>query len=277
MTLDVSLLRGAHPDGPLRVLAVGSGCEAWAMSLAQDAAACGVAHTLVCVGASCPAEVGVTVESVPERRAISGSFDCVDLSGDLMDLADAEEGPAAYVPYVNSGGLLICRVPGALGCLGVQDVRDMLALLPAAGRTAATCDALLRALPATHRLRRGSARFEDTDADLFLGPCAAGQTVGEIAAWAGGQGLMLEALLPPSRYDPTALVDATELRELFVALSFIDRCAVAELLAGDMVEHHFVARSVAPANNSAIAQRSTNESAANNSRNAVASTSAVGS
>ncbi len=240
------MLRGVRPDGPLRVLAVGGGCEAWAKSLAQDVATCGVTHTLVCVGQRCPADVGVSVESVPERRAISGSFDCIDLSGDLMDLTDAEAGPAAYVPHVNVDGLLICRVPGALGRLGVQDVIDMLSLLPAAARTAVNCDSLLRALPATHRLRRGSAMFADTDADLFLGPRAAGQTVGEIAAWARGQGLMLEALLPPSRYDPTALVDATALRELFAALSFIDRCAVAELLAGDMVEHHFVARSATP-------------------------------
>ena len=178
----------------------------------------------------------------PAKTGFRGVFDYVDLGADVSDLADDARGPAVYAGILKPGGVLAARVPGALGCLGIQDVRDMLALLPAAVRSAATLEILLQALPASHRLRRGPSNFDLTDPTLFVAPRPNGMAVRDVAVWANDHGMSVEAFRPPARYDPIGMVETPVLRELFAALSPLDRWVVAELLAGDMAEHHIVAR-----------------------------------
>ncbi len=229
------------PQSALRVLCARGDATGLLQVLAEDVDRSGAAHELVCLdgqpGGASGAGTTVTVASSP-----TGVFDCIDLRGELLDLAGLEAHWEIYQPHLSTEGALLCRIAGALGRLGLDDVRGMLALLPVEERTEATVEALLASLPPTHRLRRGPVDYGELDPDQLLMPAPEGQTLRQIVDWLDAHALSLEGVLPADRYDPAALVQSGLLRQLFAELSFVDRCVVAELLAGDMIEHVLVVR-----------------------------------
>ena len=236
-------LGGANAQArPLRVLAIDGTAEKLAQALAADASAHGVEHQLVCTEPfeNDPAVPGVTVANA--SGGTDRTFDYIDATADLQDLSKPDSVLAVHLSNLAADGVVAARVPGALGNLGRQDVRDGLALLPAARRTADTCAEIIAALPSTHRLRRGPQVFDGNQPPDFLAPGPPAQTVRSMADWLADRGLALAALLPAARYDLSRRANDPELQEMFAALSWLEQSVVAELLTGDIVEHLFLAR-----------------------------------
>ena len=242
--LDPSILR-PDVEEPLRVLRVAGAADGLVNALAEDAERRGVTHGLMCFESPATERVGVSV-MVAATRPPARLFDCIDFSGEVHDLKSLETQWATYGECLKADGVVFCRIAGALGNLGLQDVRDMLALLPAEAQTNDNLKALLESLPGTHRLLRGPVDQADLSAQDFVGTNPLGQTVREIVDWLESHGLALEAFLPRDRYDPAYLVANPSLAPLFTPLSVVEQCVAAELLAGDMVTHSFVARTSDP-------------------------------
>jgi hypothetical protein len=104
---------------------------------------------------------------------------------------------------------------------------------------------LLAELPPTNWLKRNPYLGDHLDGgdaglyDLLLHQRDRAYTVPEIAALAAGAGLCITAFVEPARYDPDSYVDAPDLRRRLAGLAWIERCAFAELLAGNMRKHVF--------------------------------------
>jgi hypothetical protein len=61
--------------------------------------------------------------------------------------------------------------------------------------------------------------------------------VHELAKEVDVAGLRLVTFIEPIRYDPFTLVSDPVIREKIAKLSWLDRCAFAELLSGDLIKH----------------------------------------
>ncbi len=250
---------------PFRVLVAGGGTGDGAIMLAQQLA-----------DAGCPAEVAYVDVSESSRRIAAaraaarglanirfhtmaleaipgaglGPFDYVDCCGVLHHLEDPAAGLGALVDVLADDGGLGVMVYGELGRTGVYPMQDMMRML-AAGEDAAAKVALARRLlarlPATNWLRRNpfvGDHLEGGDAglyDLLLHGCDRAYRVPEIADLADRAGLVVTAFIEPARYDPASYVGDPGIRRRLEGLSWMERCAFAELLAGNMRKHVFYA------------------------------------
>ena len=176
-----------------------------------------------------------------------GPFDYIDCCGVLHHLPDPAKGLAALASVLRPGGGMGLMLYGALGRTGVYPVQEALRLLLPEGtmaeRVAAT-RRLVDALPDTNWLKRNphlsSVTADDAAlADLLLHPIDRAYRVGGIAALVADAGLTLTGFLPPLRYDPLTYLPDDAMRERAAALSWIDACALAESLSGNLKTHVF--------------------------------------
>ncbi len=255
---------------PFRALVAGGGTGDGAIMLAQHLA-----------DAECPAEViyldlSDAARDIARARAEArglaniafhslslldlpaadlGTFDYVDCCGVLHHLEDPAAGLKALAGVLAPDGGMGLMVYGELGRTGVYDVQAMLRTLAsddppagqAPGEQVVLAKRLLRQLPATNRFKRNSLVGDHLDGgdaglyDLLLHSRDRTYRVAEIAALASSAGLRVTAFIEPARYDAASYINDRRILERLAGLSWLERAAFAELLAGNMRKHVFYA------------------------------------
>lgn len=269
----IHYVRGGRLDSnaPFRVLIAGGGTGDGAIMLAQQLAdRCPLAEVLYI-------DISESARSVAEARArvrglgnvrfqrlgigdLAGSglgpFDYIDCCGVLHHLPDPAAGLRMLTDVLADHGGMGLMVYGEFGRTGVYPMQEMVRLLVDAQSGGAPSDRqrldlvkrLLRQLPATNWLHRNPFirdHLEQGDAglyDLFLHACDRSFRVTEIVELAAAAGLRVTAFIEPAFYDPaTYLPDPGDagLRRALGRLSWLQQCAFAELLAGNMRKHVF--------------------------------------
>ena len=179
-----------------------------------------------------------------------GPFDYIDCCGVLHHLEDPAAGLRALAAALADGGAMGLMVYGALGRAGVYDAQQALRLLGAGAEAPKERLALARrfldALPPGNRLRRNpwvADHLQGGDAglyDLLLHARDRAYAVPETFALARAAGLDIAAFIEPVRYDPASWL-GDDLGARAARLSWPDRCALAELVAGNIKRHVFYA------------------------------------
>ncbi|UCH72844.1 MAG: class I SAM-dependent methyltransferase [Rhodospirillales bacterium] len=259
LEIDHYLYAGARDwSEPFRVLVAGGGTGDALIMLAQQLADRG-----------CPAEIhyldlSAASRAIAERRAAIrgletirfhtgslldaarlGAFDYVDCCGVLHHLADPAAGFRALADVVKPDGGLGIMVYGELGRTGVYHAQEMLRMIAAEGpnpERVAVARRLVESLPPTNWLKRNTAigdyRGEDAALfDLLLHAQDRPYRVPELAAELGTAGLRPVAFITPALYDPDTFLRDPELRRRLADLTWIERCAFAELLSGHQRKH----------------------------------------
>ena len=183
-----------------------------------------------------------------------GAFDYIDCCGVLHHLPDPAAGLAALVGALAPGGGMGLMVYGELGRIGVYHMQDMVRRLMVDdsgdgddGARLGLARRLLDDLPPSNWLRRNPYVTDHQDGgdaglyDLFLHSRDRAYRVPEIADLTAAAGLDITGFIEPACYDPLNYLDDPELRERAAALPWIERCALAELLAGNLKCHVFYA------------------------------------
>jgi len=181
-----------------------------------------------------------------------GPFDYIDCCGVLHHLDDPAAGLAALTAVLAEKGGLGLMLYGALGRIGVYPAQAMLRALtgedeaePAA--RVAVARRLLAQLPPTNWLKRNpfvADHLKGDDAglyDLLLHSRDRAYTVPEAAALAAGAGLRITAFIEPALYDPASYLTDPQILARLGRLSWLDRCAFAENVAGTLRKHIFYA------------------------------------
>jgi SAM-dependent methyltransferase len=248
---------------PFRALAAGGGTGDAAIMMAQQLAdSCGpgeVVHLDLSRAAQDVAAARARARSLTNIRFVRGSiadlggrdlgrFDYIDCCGVLHHMADPAAGLAALAGALAPDGGMGLMVYAPLGRTGVYHAQAMLRML-ADGADDPTrlglARALLGQLPPTNWLRRNPyvgdhlQQGESGLYDLLLHSRDRACTVPDIAALVAGAGLRIVSFIEPLRYDPLALVREPELVKRLRALPWLERCAFAELLSGNMKTHVF--------------------------------------
>jgi SAM-dependent methyltransferase len=249
---------------PFRALVAGGGTGDAAIMLAQQltdeagsgSAAGEVVYLDVSQAARQVAEARARARGLTNVRFVTGSlldlpvlglgrFDYVDCCGVLHHLADPAAGLAALVAALAEGGGLGLMVYGALGRTGVyplqQALSDLGAGLPLAERLG-LARRLLADLPATNWFRRnpflGDHKRSDAElVDLLLHARDRAYRVAELVALLTAAGLAPVAFLEPLRYDPASYLGDAKLLARLAGLTWTQRAALAEALAGNMKTH----------------------------------------
>jgi SAM-dependent methyltransferase len=176
-----------------------------------------------------------------------GGFDYIDCCGVLHHLADPVAGLRSLSLALTDGGGIGLMVYGALGRTGVYHVQEALRLLgdadaPPEARIG-QARALLADLPETNWLKRNpfvTDHLRGDDAglhDLLLHARDRAYLVPEVFALCADAGLAVTALIEPARYDPATYLRDAALIARADALSWPDRCALAELVSGAIKQH----------------------------------------
>ena len=188
-----------------------------------------------------------------------GRFDYIDCCGVLHHLADANAGLKTLFGALAEGGGMGLMLYGELGRIGVYHMQRMLRLIaPAGGTDDARGDAgdddnarlaiahrLLDGLPESNWLRRNPYIRDHREGgkaglyDLFLHSRDRAYTVPKIADLAAAAGLEVSGFIEPAVYDPLDRLADPGLRARVAELPWIERCAFAELLGGNLKRHIF--------------------------------------
>ncbi len=243
---------------PFRVLVAGGGTGDALIMIAQQLADLG-----------CPAEIhyldlSTASRAVAEERARIrglksitfhtgslleagelGKFDYIDCCGVLHHLPDPSAGFRALSGALKPDGGIGIMVYGELGRTGVYHAQEMLRMIAGDGPNAervATARKLVEGLPPTNWLRRNPAigDYKREDAalfDLLLHSQDRAYRVPELVAELDQAKLRPVAFIEPALYNPDTFVRDSELRQRLAGLSWLDRCAFAELLSGNLRKH----------------------------------------
>ena len=256
----------AADGGPFRALVAGGGTGDGTIMLAQQLADRGIAATVTYIDVS-RAAMRVARARARARRLGNvrfvhaslldlashglGPFDYIDCCGVLHHLADPAAGLAALAAALAEGGGLGIMVYGALGRTGVYHAQEALRLLDEPGASTDERLALARrfvdGLPAGNWLARNpwvADHLHGDDAglhDLLLHSRDRAFTVPGVFALARDAGLAITGFVEPMRYDPASYLEDDALRARAARLGRADRCALAELLAGNLKRHVFYA------------------------------------
>ena len=174
-----------------------------------------------------------------------GSFDYIDCCGVLHHLPDPQAGFRALAGALKPDGGIGIMVYGELGRTGVYHAQEMLRMVAGDGPNAervGMARKLMESLPPTNWLKRNQAigDYKREDAalfDLLLHSQDRAYRVAELAAELDQADLLPVAFIEPALYDPDTFVRDPELRRRLAALSWLDRCAFAELLSGNLRKH----------------------------------------
>lgn len=251
---------------PFRALIAGGGTGDGTIMLAQQLAwrdsPAEVVHLDVSRAAMRIAEARARARSLKNVRFRHGSlldlpsmdlgrFDYIDCCGVLHHLPDPGEGLKLLAGALAEDGGMGIMVYGELGRTGVYHMQAMLRLIAQEGEAdkarLALARRLYKGLPATNWLRRNpfvADHRRGGDAglyDLFLHSRDRAYRVPEVAELVAAAGLEITTFIEPVRYDPTTYLADPELKDRAQSLGWIERCALAELLAGNLKSHVFYA------------------------------------
>ncbi len=179
--------------------------------------------------------------------ARDGPFDYIDCCGVLHHLADPAAGLAALARVLAPGGgigLLLYAPYGRTGVYPLQQAMRRLfpADLPVAERLAGG-RSLYDALPETNWLNRNpfiADHLHSDDAgfyDLLLHSRDRAFTVTEIDELARDAGLNISGFVEPARYQPSLYLQNPDLLARAAALPWLEQCALAEELGGNLKTH----------------------------------------
>ncbi|MBK8909378.1 MAG: class I SAM-dependent methyltransferase [Rhodospirillales bacterium] len=250
---------------PFRALIAGGGTGDATIMLGQQLADRGAAAEVVYLDVSKAsrriAEARAAARGLANIRFVTGSiidapaaglgrFDYVDCCGVLHHLAEPAAGLKTLTSMLAPGGGIGLMLYGELGRTGVYPVQRMMAMVAGGDAPRQRLDLahrLLRQLPESNWLRRNpfvQDHLRHGDAglyDLLLHERDRAYLVPEIAALAAGAGLRITAFIEPAFYDPASYLSDAALLARVARLPWLERCAFAELLAGNMRKHVFYA------------------------------------
>ncbi len=248
-------------DRPFRALVAGGGTGDATIMLASQLAARGLTAEITHIDIS-----GASLEIARARAAarkldsinfiqasltdLAGlgleKFDYIDCCGVLHHLPEPQAGLHSLVAALKPEGGIGLMLYGRLGRTGVYEAQDLLRLiaddLPDQKRVEAA-RALLDDLPPTNWLKRNSHIGDHRNAgdagiyDLLLHRQDRAYSVPEIFALAAAADLEITGFIEPARYDPLNYLADAELRKKAASLAWPQRCAAAELIAGNLKVH----------------------------------------
>lgn len=246
---------------PYRILVAGGGTgDATVMLAAQHAAAgidAEIVHLDISEASSAIAEARIKARGLTNTKFIHGAietiagqglgtFDYIDCCGVLHHLEDPVAGLKALREALNPGGGIGLMVYAPLGRTGVYHAQAMLQMIagdaPDPERISAARQ-LLGELPDTNWLKRNpyvGDHLNQGDAgiyDLLLHRRDRAYSVPELAALVQQGGMRPVNFIDPARYEPSVYLTAADLVKGAAGLNWVQRCAFAELLAGNMKTH----------------------------------------
>lgn len=186
-----------------------------------------------------------TIGTLPTLQL--GTFDYIDCCGILQHLEKPGEGLKALHDALADDGGMGMTVPAPLGRTGVYHAQAMLRLMLGAETPDSvrieTARRLVNALPETNWLKRNEfvgdyLKLGDAGLyDLLLHPRDRAFSVVELADLLRQGGMRPVNFADPARYEPALYVRDPDLLERIRQLNWVQRCAFAELLAGNMKAH----------------------------------------
>ena len=184
-----------------------------------------------------------------------GPFDYIDCCGVLHHLADPPAGLRALERVLGDGGGLGMMLYGSLGRRGVYETQALLREIAGDRPLAEQVELarrLLDKLPPSNWLTRnpflGDHKKSDAElVDLLLHRQDRAYSVEEIIDLAESAGLKPAAFIEPARYDPDSYLKDPKLLAPLSKLSWLERAAAAEKLAGNMKTHVFYLSRSGPA------------------------------
>lgn len=251
---------------PFRALFAGGGTGDGCIMLAQQLADAGtpaeVVHLDTSRAARDIAEARARARNLNNVRFVTaslfdlptlglGTFDYIDCCGVLHHLEDPLSGLKALANVLAREGGMGLMLYAPSGRTGVYEMQEMLRALASIdrppGERIGVARRLLKALPPTNLLRRNPFvrdHLDGTDAglyDLLLHPRDRAFTVDETATLCRDAGLRIEAFIEPARYQPAIYIADRQLLGEVDRLAWLERCAFAERLAGNIRKHVFYA------------------------------------
>ena len=185
------------------------------------------------------------IQDLPDL--VSGRFDYIDFCGVINHVGDQATVLGVLSSLVAPGGGIGVMAYGTLGRSGVYQVQDMLRAVGAhrSPDGVAMARALIESLPPTSQLKRNrvfenNTMISDVEiADRYLNPSDRSFTVEELQELAEGAGLKIAAFAPSIFYNPMMLLRDEGLRNKVKSLPWIERCAFAEKMGGDIAMHNY--------------------------------------
>jgi SAM-dependent methyltransferase len=246
---------------PFRVLFAGGGTGDGTIMLAQQLAERGVPAEIVYLDLSTASRA--IAEARARQREIGGiefhtgslldlpglglaPFDYIDCCGVLHHLDDPAAGLGALAGALAPGGGMGLMLYGALGRTGVYHVQAILRALAgdlAVRERPAFARRLLEHLPRENWFKLNPFLGDHVtggDAglyDLLLHERDRAYTVPEIVALLETAGLAPAAFIEPARYDPASYLNDPQIRRRLMDKGWLERAALAELVAGNMTKH----------------------------------------
>ena len=177
---------------------------------------------------------------------VTGLFDYIDCCGVLHHMEDPAAGLRALVNVLADDGGMGLMVYAPFGRTGVYQMQSLLRMIGGDDPPADRVDqakSLLSHLPPTNWLRRNNLITDHMKAgdaglyDLLLHSRDRAYTVPDLAQLVASADLRFVSFIEPIQYDPTAFIGDPVLVEKIERLSWIDRCALAEMLTGNLKTH----------------------------------------
>ena len=196
------------------------------------------------------------------QKIAPGPYDYIDCCGVLHHLADPKDGLAVLANALDPDGGMGIMLYGALGRTGVYPMQDAIRRLLGNGGDAerlTLAKRLIQTLPESNWLKKnpalGDHLLKDDAAftDLLLHSRDRAYTVPEINELMSSADLSITGFIEPVRYDPATFLNDDDLVGRAVALTWMEQCAVAESIAGNLKTHVFYATPSARAGD-AVAQ-----------------------
>lgn len=179
------------------------------------------------------------------------SFDYIECCGVLHHLEDPEAGLASLAACLAEDGGLGIMLYATLGRTGVYDIQaSMKALLhdESPKEQVTLVKKLLAELPNSNRFKRnpfvGDHRIGDDAAlyDLLLHPRDRSYLVPEVEEFMASSDMTIVGFIPPAKYDPASYLKDKQLRARLTDMSFLQKAALGERIAGSIKTHVFYAK-----------------------------------
>lgn len=181
-------------------------------------------------------------------RVAPGKYDYIDCCGVLHHLANPADGLGALAESLNRNGGMGLMLYGALGRTGVYPAQDAIRRLTVGMEEEDRllfARRLVKSFPESNWLMRnlaiGDHLMEDdaTFVDLLLHSRDRAYTVPEIVALMTSSGFDITGFIEPVRYELATYLDDEALLKRAQSLPWIDQCAIAESIAGNLKTHVF--------------------------------------